>query len=207
MVKQPQRSAAADVERRIVDAALALAEDVGWENLRLRQVAERLDMPLDTLRGHFRDADAIADAWLGRALAAMLAPVEPVFWDLPARERLRLLMLRWFDAAAEHRTVTVQMLAGKLWPFHPHHWVPMVFNLSRLIQWLRDAAALDAGGVRRQVEEVGLTGLFLATLAVWSVDDTPGQERTRIFLDRRLAHADRAMARTFARGRPDAAPG
>ena len=202
MVKRPQRTAAADVERGIVDAALALAEEEGWENLRLRQVAARLDMPLDELRRHFRDADAIADAWLGRALAAMLAPVEPGFWDLPARERLRLLMLRWFDAAAEHRTVTVQMLAGKLWPFHPHHWVPMVFNVSRLIQWLRDAAALDAGGVRRQVEEIGLTGLFLATLAVWSTDNTPGQERTRFFLDRRLARADRAMARTFARHRP-----
>jgi hypothetical protein len=81
-----------------------------------------------------------------------------------------------------------------MWPFHPHHYVPMVFNLSRTIQWLRDAAGLDAGGRRRQIEEIGLTGLFLATLAVWARDDTPGQERTRRFLDRRLARADMLMA-------------
>jgi hypothetical protein len=69
----------------------------------------------------------------------------------------------------------------------------MIFNLSRTIQWLRDAGGLDAGGRRRQIEEIGLTGLFLATLAVWSRDDTLGQERTRRFLDRRLARADMLM--------------
>ena len=108
-------------------------------------------------------------------------------------------MLRWFDALAPRRDVTAQMLAAKMWPFHPHHWVPMIFDLSRTILWLRDAAALDATPPRRQVEEVGLSALFLATLAVWARDDTAGQERTRRFLSRRLGAADRVMTRVFAR--------
>ena len=127
----------------------------------------------------------------------MLAPTGSGFVRLPARQRVCDLMLRWFDALAGHRRVTGQMLATKLYPAHPHHWVPMIFNLSRLIQWLRDAAALDAGGRRRQIEEVGLTVLFLATLAVWLNDDSAGQERTRRFLERRLATADAAMGRLF----------
>ena len=90
------------------------------------------------------------------------------------------------------------MLSAKLWIFHPHHYVPMVFNLSRLIQWLRDLAGLDAGGRRKQIEETGLTALFLATLAVWCRDDTENQERTRAFLKRRLAQADGLMTRLFA---------
>ena len=36
--------------------------------------------------------------------------------------------------------------------------------------------------------------LFLAALAVWLGDETPGQEHTRRFLERRLADADRGMA-------------
>ncbi len=76
----------------------------------------------------------------------------------------------------------------------------MIFNLSRTIQWLRDAAALDADGRRRQIEEVGLTALFLATLTVWLNDETQDQERTRAFLRRRLARADRAMVRLFGTG-------
>ncbi len=190
-----------EIKTRIVNAALDLAEENGWERLRLRQVAERLNVPLTDLHGHFGDLDAVADAWLGRGLAAMLAPMDKNFAGRETRERLRILLLRWFDSLAGHRRVTGQMLAVKMYPPHPHHWVPMIFNLSRLIQWLRDAAGLDAGGRRRQIEEIGLTALFLATLTVWTCDGSPDQERTRRFLDRRLGRADRAMARLFGRAR------
>src|SRR5512132_2324878 len=165
---------------RIVDAAITLAEEVGWENGRLRVVAERLGLSLAEISGHFRDLDAVADAWFARA-----------------RQRLETLLLRWFDATSAHRRVSVQMLAGKLWPFHPHHWVPLVFNLSRTILWLRDAAALDAGSPRRELEEVGLTWLFLLTLLVWAGDKSEGQARTRRFLRRRLADADVLMSLLF----------
>jgi hypothetical protein len=123
----------------------------------------------------------------------MLAPVPDGFAEQPISDRLHLLLMRWFDALAPHRTVTDQMLGAKLYLSHPHHWVPMIFNLSRTIQWLRDAALLDAEGRQRQVEEIGLTTIFLATLTVWRRDETPNQERTRRFLERRLAGADRTM--------------
>ena len=208
MAKEQRKRGASrrQLDKAIVDAALAMAEDVGWANLRLRLVAERLDIPLDEASRHFRDLDAVADAWFGRSLKAMLAPMGRGFARLPARERLRERMLLWFDALADHRQVTGDMLKTKLYPSHPHHWVPMVFNLSRVVHWLRDAAGLDAIGRRRQVEEIGLTLLFLATLAVWLGDETPGQERTRRFLERRLADADRGMARIFGGQRPSSDP-
>jgi hypothetical protein len=80
----------------------------------------------------------------------------------------------------------------------------MIFSLSRLIQWLREVALLEAGGRRRQVEEVGLTLLFLATLRVWLADSSEDQEDTRRFLRRRLERADRWMARcgSSAQDRP-----
>ncbi len=184
---------------RIVDAAIGRAEEVGWDNVRLRGVAETLGVTLAEVAGQYRDLDAVANAWFARAREAMLAPLPGEVAQGPARERLETLILRWFDALAPHREVTTQMLAAKMWPFHPHHWVPMIFNLSRTILWLRDAAALDAPSPRRQVEEVGLSGLFLATLAVWTRDDTNGQERTRRFLKHRLDAADRIVARVFAR--------
>lgn len=188
------------LNERIVDAAIDLAEDVGWDNVRLRDVAESLNVTLADVAGQFRDLDAVANAWFGRAREAMLEPLPSESAQLPVSERLETLMLRWFDALAPHREVTTRMLAAKMWPFHPHHWAPMIFDLSRTILWLRDAAALDAPPPRRQVEEVGLSGLFLATLAVWARDDTIGQERTRRFLEHRLDTADRIMARVF-RGR------
>ena len=200
-----KRAAAAPLDQRIVDAALDLAEEVGWEGLRLRVVAERLGVPLAEVLVHYRDLDAVADAWFRRAWSAMLAAPPEGFAARPARERLHLAIMRWFDALARHREVSGQILAAKLYPAHPHHWVPLIFNLSRNIHWLREAALLDAVGRRRQMEEVGLTWLFLMALAVWLRDETPGQARTRDVLRHRLADADRAMVRVWGKAPPPGA--
>ncbi len=187
----------AQLKVRIVDAAIDLAEEIGWGNLRMRLVAERLGVPLTDVLAHYRDLDAVANAWFGRAWKAMLAAPPEGFAALPARERIHIVMMRWFDALEAHRRVTGEMLAAKMHPPHPHHWAPMIFNLSRTIQWLRDVAILDAGGRRRQVEEIGLTALFLVTLRYWLGDESPDQERTRAFLARCLDRADRLMARLW----------
>jgi AcrR family transcriptional regulator len=200
-----KRAAEAPLDQRIVDAALDLAEEAGWDGLRLRVVAARLGVPLAEVLVHYRDLDAVADAWFRRAWSAMLAAPPEGFAALPARERLHLAIMRWFDALAPHRQVTGQILAAKLYPAHPHHWVPLVFNLSRSIHWLREAALLDAVGRRRQMEEVGLTWLFLMALAVWLRDETPGQARTRDILRHRLADADRAMVRVWGKAPPPGA--
>ena len=197
-----RRGAEVPLERRIVDAALELAEEAGWDGLRLRRVAERLGVPLSEVLVHYRDLDAVANAWFRRAWAAMLAPPPEGFAARPARERLHLMTMRWFDALALHREVTRQILAAKLYPSHPHHWMPLVFNLSRSIHWLREAALLDATGRRRQIEEAGLTALFLAALAVWLRDDTPDQARTAKFLQHRLEDADRLMVRAWGKALP-----
>lgn len=189
-----------DLDQRIIDRTVALAAEVGWERVRLRRVAEDLGIALPEVLAHYRDLDAVADAWFRRPLAALLAPTEAGFADLPARERVYLVMMRWFEAQRDERVVVGQMLATKLYPSHPHHWVPMIFNLSRLIQWVREAARLDAPGQRRQVEEVGLTLLFLVTLRVWLGDESEGLLTTRRFLRRRLGEADRLLG-TLARPR------
>jgi hypothetical protein len=64
----------------------------------------------------------------------------------------------------------------------------MVFSLSRVIHWLREAAQLPAryGTRRASIEEVTLTALFVVALLVWTKDNSVGQERTREFLRREL---------------------
>jgi len=193
------RRPAAVAADAIVDAALNMAEAEGWNEFRLSDLAASLGLSPAQLQAQFRDKDAIADAWFARALAAMLAPAPHGFATMPVRTRLELLLLRWFDALAPHRAVTADMLQAKLWYAHPHHYVPMVFSLSRLIQWLRDAAGMTAGGRQRQVEEIGLTLLFLDVLRRWCRDGGEDQQETRDFLARRLDRADRLAARWFHR--------
>jgi AcrR family transcriptional regulator len=191
MPKKRVREPPLDLASRIVDTAVELAEEGGWEKLRLRKVADRLGVPLTTVLETFRDSDAVADAWFARALRSMLRPPEARFEALSARERTQVVLMRWFDVQAEHRRVVGEMLRAKLYPSHAHYWVPMIFSLSRLIQWVRETALLDGGGRRRQIEETGLTWVFLRTLRAWLRDGTPGQEYTRRFLGRRLGWLNR----------------
>lgn len=201
---QTARRARSPLQDRILEAALARAEVEGWGNLRLGDVADGLGVPLTEVRRHYRDRDALADEWFRRAEAAMLAAVRGDFRSRPPKDRLLALFGAWFDAVQPRRRVTVEMLRTKLYASHPHHWVPMAFNLSRLIQWVRDAAGFAAEGRRRQIEEIGLTSVFLAALGVWANDTTPGRKRTRAFLERALGAADAGMARVFG-ARPKAA--
>lgn len=100
------------LDERIVDAAVALAEEVGWENVRLRTVAERLDRPLATIAARCRDSDAAAAAWFARARQAMPAPPPEDFAALPARDRLEVVLRRGFEAASRHKRMKLRDAAG-----------------------------------------------------------------------------------------------
>ena len=195
MARTARRAPTADLAEAIVDAAVALAGERDWQAARMHDIAARLGLPPADLLAHFRDLDAVADAWFRRGLRAMIAEKTEGFAALPPAERVEFCLLAWFDALAPARRVTAQMLKGKLHPPHPHHWLPLPFSLSRLIHWLREAALLPAsyGSRRSQLEEIGLSALFLATLANWAGDDSPDQQRTRELLRRRLRRADRLL--------------
>lgn len=177
---------------RIVDAAIALAEQRDWESVRLHDVAARLGISLDDVRRHFREKEDLVDAWFDRADQAMLEKAAaPEFQHLSPRERLQRLIMSWLGALAAHRRVTRQMIYGKLEPGHIHIQFPGLMRVSRTVQWMREAAHRDATYVRRALEETGLTSIYLATFFYWMRDESPDAERTRRLLDRLLGAAER----------------
>ena len=187
-------AAGAALDAVLLDQALALAEAEGWEEVRLSRVAERAGVPLAEAGRRFRDVDAIADAWFGRARLAMLEVPAEELRGLPADERLARVIGRWLDALAAHRRVTGEMLRAKLHPGHPHHWVPMIFDLSRLVHDLLDAARVEGRGRVRQAQEIGLTLIVLATLRDWLQDTSSGQERSKPRLRRMLRRGGQMLA-------------
>ncbi|AMD01695.1 hypothetical protein [Halomonas chromatireducens] len=194
-IQDSSDSKASPFADHIVDEAVRQAEERGWQAVRLSEVAHSLELPMSVVLERFRDMDDVANAWFQRGWRAMLAEKPNTFEDWPERIRIEHCLLAWFDAFAAHRRVTVQMLRTKAHLPHLHTWVPMAFDLSRTVQWLREAARLEAryGTRRAQVEEVALTSLFVATLAVWSCDSSAGQRRTRQFVERRLKRGESCM--------------
>ena len=190
---EPDRRSRRALAERIVDAAIGLAEARGWDNVRLHQVADELGVSLAEVAASFRDLDAVANAWFERARRHLVELPAAELDGRPPPGRLERAVMRWFDALAPHRKVTGEMLGEKLYASHPHHWVPMIFDLSRLIHWFLDVARIESTGRQRQLAEIGMTLIFVATLRVWLADQSEGQARTRAFLGRRLATADRLL--------------
>lgn len=180
-------------EAEILDAAMNLAEDKGWDNVRLYQVAEQLGVSLQDVHGHATDLNAVADVWFQQALEHMIAVPDYASHDLPAWQRLYKTMKMWLDYVSRHKDITAQMIRAKLHPPHVHHWVPMIFDLSRLMHWWLDAASVPAVGRKRQLAEISLTGIFMSTLIYWQNDNSPSQQKTKAFLKRRLRRAERVL--------------
>lgn len=172
------RRGAQALEASVVDAALARARVDGWDRVRLSDVARDLKVPLSRVVARYPDRDAIADAWFARARDALADAAE---------DGLEAGLLAWFDALAPERRTTARMLRAKCYPAHPHHWLPMAFSLSRIVQLWRDAAGRGGRGFARAADEMALSALFLAALALWCGDESPGQERTRAFVRRALS--------------------
>lgn len=136
MARRPPEAPAVDPDR-ILEVALALAEEKGFDQLRLSEVAERAGVPLSEVAALFPDPNAIADAWFARALDAVWSTPAELLVDPDPAVRLERVMLRWFEALAPHRALTGAMIRAKLWPSHPHHRVPMIFAspASSMLSW------------------------------------------------------------------------
>jgi len=178
------------LKNRIVDAAVALAEETSWERVRLFEVAQRLGVALPDVQVCFREKEEIVDAWFDRADRAMLAAAaSPELERLASRERLLELLLVWLGELSAHRRVTREMILGKLEPGHVHFQWAGLLRVSRTVQWWREAAGRRAPLPWRALEETALTSIYLATFANWMCDRSGTDERTRAFLSRLLRAA------------------
>ena len=187
---------AAALRRRILDTALEMGEQRGWDAVHLHEVARAVGASLADVRQLYEHKDALAEAWFDRADAAMLAMAETPGWlELSPRERLHRAICAWLDALAPHRRLTMTMLRYKFQPEHVHLQVMGVMRVSRTVQWIRDVAHLPEVGWRREAGEAALTSIYLCTFARWLTDGSAGCEATRRLLDGLLAMAERTALR------------
>ncbi|EAR22183.1 TetR/AcrR family transcriptional regulator [Nitrococcus mobilis] len=177
----------ATADQRILDTAITLAERVGWEAVRFADVADALGIGLDDIRRHYREKEAIADAWFDRADAVMLqAAAGERAKLLPELERVEDCIIAWLGALDTHRRVTREIILNKLEPGHLHVQIPAVLRISRTVQWVREACGRPQTFVLRALDESVLTTLFVTTFAYWLLNPRDNLQATRRFLHRLL---------------------
>ncbi|WP_194756575.1 TetR/AcrR family transcriptional regulator [Aliidiomarina indica] len=187
----------------ILDAALTLGSEQGWERLTLHHIARYLHISLAQIHREFPQKDDIVDAWLDRADQAMLAQFPKHASDihlsndhspntaLTTTERLQLAMQSWFDALAPYHKLTGEMLLYKLEPGHIHLQAAGILRISRTVQWFREAAELKASNLQRIGQEIALSSLFIGMFVYWLNDKSPNQLNTRARLQKALLRGNR----------------
>ena len=179
-------------QNKIINSALELGKQHSWESVRLHAVAEATGISLNKERTYFREKEELVDAWFDRADSAMLQEAEePDFQTLDSRQRLHRLIMTWLATLAPYRNVTRQMIYGKMELGHLHVQIPGILRISRTVQWIREAAQLDATYVRRALEETGLTSIYLMTFFYWMKDNSPESEKTSRILDNLLGAGEK----------------
>lgn len=173
---------------QLLDTALSLSKEKGWESLSLLEIAHSLHVPMTDIYRLIQQKDDLAEYLFDRADRQMLAETAQQNFRHASRQgRLQLLMSAWLDTLAPYRPTVRQMLCYKLEPGHIHLQVLGLLRISRTVQWMLHAAAMKDTGLRRIAEEIILTNLYLAAFSYW-LFQAPDDARMQRFLTNLLWH-------------------
>jgi AcrR family transcriptional regulator len=172
----------ASAQRKILDAAWAVAREQGLAALTLREVADRVGIKAPSLYSHFSSKYAIYDAMFGESWTEFLERTRTVpLPDLP-RVALRTIARTFFDFAtadlARHQLMNLRTIPG----FTPSEasYAPAVAALSEMVERVR------ALGVEVSDADVDLYTALVGGLVDQQWANDPGGSRWARLLDRAM---------------------
>jgi AcrR family transcriptional regulator len=179
------------VREKIVDALMQLAAERKFEDIAIRDIAERANVTL----GEFRDAFPSKGAVLGGFNRRMdRAVLDQNFDDMVSeapRERLFDVLMRRLEAMAPYRDGLREIVAGlKRDPLAAAEMNRLIVNSMR---FMLEAAGIANDGPTRAVKLQGLALGWARIVGVWLEDDDPGFAHTMAVLDRELIRGERAV--------------
>ena len=178
----------------LVRVALEQAEQLGWGYVTLYDVAQGADISLAELHAHFDDKSDVLVA-LGRMIdRRVLEAFESVEAEASPRDRLFDVMMERFDALNDYRGGVLSIVHS--FKFDPKEAVLSCPHLCRSMSWMLEASGVDTNGLRGAAKIIGLTGVYLRVLKVWSGDDSPDMGKVMAALDKHLGQAE-SLANRF----------
>lgn len=187
---------------RLLDAALAEAEEVGWRNLRLDKVAHRADLALGDVLLLTPTKRRLLSRFLDRIDRMTFSSITAPDARDKVRDRLFDIVMRRFDALNRHREGAKAMISGLI--YDPAMAVCLGLRFRRSAATMLAAAGVRADGVIGHLRVHGLAVVFLAALKAWMRDDSADMAKTMAVLDRALAQTER-LARFLPGASRDAA--
>lgn len=187
-----KKAAATALPERIIETAFALAQEHGWRDLSLAEIAEAAGLPLSEVYPVFSSKQAILNGFSRQVDAAMLAE-GGADMELPARDRLFDMIMRRFDALQPHKEALGVILQQQLGD--PVGACCGLGRLRRSMAATLEGAGFSTTGCRGMLRVKGLSAVYLSTLRVWLRDDSEDMAKTMAHLDQQLSRIDSLVGR------------
>jgi AcrR family transcriptional regulator len=183
----PQRAGSLETRQRIVETALALFREHGFDPTTIRDIARAAGLSLGAAYYYFPSKDAIVAAYydyvqeehLARAAAAYAAHGS-------LRDRLRAAFHTKIDVVEADRALLRALFRHGGDPGHPLSWFGPATRDQREKSTAVFAAALEGERLPddvRSAAPVLLWTLHMGVLLYFLYDDSPGYRRTRRLID------------------------
>ena len=183
----PQRASSEETRTLILETALALFRERGFETTTIRDIAARAGLSLGAAYYYFKSKEAIVGAYYDYVQAQHLARARAAFakgGDL--RHRLRAAFHTKIDIMQEDRRLLRALFRYGGDPDHPLSWFGPATREQRRLSMDVFAAALADERLPDDVREVAPTLLWtlhMGILLYFLYDTSPDLRRTRKLID------------------------
>jgi ubiquinone biosynthesis protein COQ9 len=175
---------------RIIAASLKLAEERGWRDLSLGEIAAGAGVPLAELRKEFQSKAQILAAF-SRALDIAVIEKFPAPGPDVARDRLFDVLLTRFELMQPYKAAIRAILEDLR--ASPGEALAQMRPALKSQYWMLAAAGINGEGGTGLLRVQGLLSIYRRVFKIWLDDDDPGMARTMAALDRRLRRAESIM--------------
>ncbi len=179
---------------RAVDAMLALAADMPFEMVGLKDIAQEAGLTLAGLCELFEDKMGLLAAYGRRLDQRVLQGAPKAANDQNPRDVLFDLLMDRFEEINQDRAALLSILDS--FRFDPKEAVFSLPHLGRSMSWMLEAAGVQTTGYKGAARVLGLSGVYLYALRTWRGDESEDLSKTMAALDRALERTD-SWAQSF----------
>lgn len=178
---------------KIIKAALALAEERGWNATGLPDIAGRAGLTMADLRKEFGAKTAILDGFRREVDNAVLAQSATTTEGDGPRDRLFDVLMTRFEVMLPYRPA-LRRIAEDL-RVRPGELAALVAPAINTQYWMLQAAGISAEGISGLARVAALMPIHAQAFQVWLDDQDPAMAQTMAALDRRLRRAEQLAMR------------
>jgi AcrR family transcriptional regulator len=183
----PQRAASEETRRQIVDTALALFRERGFEETTMRDIAARVGVSLGAAYYYFKSKEAIVGAYYDYVQGEHVARCRQAFErGGNLRDRLRAALHTKVDIMQGDRRLLRALFRYGGDPEHWLSWFGPATKEQRQVSVALFAESLERERLPADVREVAPTvlwALHMGILLYFVYDTSPDQRRTRQLID------------------------